>query len=166
MPLNELKLPNECVNVGIGQWKVVRSPTALRAILGSCVGVVIYDAAQKIAGMAHVLLPDSRGTSEHPGRYADTAIPGMIEDLFRTRGSMVRNGLVAKLAGGAKMFDTQGVMAIGDANHRAVLGQLETMRIPVLSDDIGGEIGRNVTFDTTTGRFFVKRPGGKLYEVL
>ena len=163
--MNEIKLPADCENVGIGQWKVVRSPRGLRAILGSCVGVVIYDAAQKIAGMAHVLLPASRGSTEHPGRYADTAVPAMIAELNRARGGTTRNGLVAKLAGGAKMFDTQGVMAIGDANYNAVLGQLETLRIPILSDDVGGETGRNVTFDTATGRFFVKRPGGKLYEV-
>lgn len=163
--MNEIKLPADCISVGIGQWKVARSPTGLRAILGSCLGVVIYDSAQKIAGMAHILLPDSRGSTEHPGRYADTAIPAMMSELNRTRGGLARNGLVAKLAGGAKMFDTQGVMAIGDANYRAVLGQLDKLKIPILSDDIGGETGRNVTFDTATGRFFVKRPGGKLYEV-
>lgn len=163
--MNEFKLPTDCISVGIGQWKVTRAPTGLRAILGSCLGVVIYDSAQKIAGMAHILLPDSRGSKDHPGRYADTAIPAMISELSRIRGSVARNGLVAKIAGGAKMFDTQGVMAIGDANHRAVLGQLESLRIPILTEDIGGETGRNVTFDTTTGRFFVKRPGGKLYEV-
>lgn len=163
--MNEIKLPTDCESVGIGQWKVVRSPRGLRAILGSCVGVVIYDSALKIAGMAHILLPDSRGSTDHLGRYADTAIPAMMSELNRARANVARNGLVAKLAGGAKMFDTQGVMAIGDANHRAVLGQLETLKIPILSDDIGGETGRNVTFDTATGRFYVKRPGGKLYEV-
>lgn len=163
--MNEIKLPADCENVGIGQWKVVRSPRGLRAILGSCIGVVIYDTTLKIAGMAHILLPDSRGSTDHPGRYADTAIPAMMSELGRMRGSVARNGLVAKLAGGAKMFDTQGVMAIGDANYRAVRVQLETLRIPILCDDIGGETGRNATFDTATGRFFVKRPGGKLYEV-
>ena len=163
--MNEIKLPTDCIAVGIGQWKVVRSPTGLRAILGSCVGVVIFDPASKIAGMAHILLPDSRGSTEHPGRYADTAIPAMMSELQRARGGIARNGLAAKLAGGAKMFDTQGVMAIGDANYRAVRAQLDALKIPILSDDIGGETGRNVTFDTASGRFFVKRPGGKLYEV-
>ena len=27
--------------------------------LGSCVGVVLYDEAKKIAGMVHIMLPDS-----------------------------------------------------------------------------------------------------------
>jgi chemotaxis protein CheD len=163
--MTEIKLPPECVNVGIGQWRVCKSPVGLRAILGSCLGVVIYDPTTRIGGMAHILLPDSRGSAEHPGRYADTAVPALLGEIHKSRGG-IRGGLVAKLAGGAKMFDTQGVMAIGEANHKAVLTQLEKLRIPILSNDIGGEVGRNVTFDTSNGRFYVKRPGGVLYEVL
>ncbi len=164
--MNEFPLPADCLSVGIGLWKVSRSPVGLRAILGSCLGVVIYDPTNRIGGMGHILLPDSRGSKEHPGRYADTALPALIDELNRARGMTQRNGLVAKLAGGAKMFDTQSVMAIGEANHQAVRKQLEAMRIPVTGEDIGGETGRNVTFDTATGRFFARRPGGKTYEIL
>jgi len=162
----DAKPPEQCHSVGIGIWKVARSPESLRAILGSCLGVVIYDATNRIGGMAHILLPDSRGSKENPGRYADTALPALIEELNRARNVSVRNGLVAKLAGGAKMFDTQSAMSIGEANHQAVLKQLEALRIRVVSEDVGGETGRNVTFETSTGRFFVRRPGGKTYEIL
>jgi len=164
--MNQPGPPAECLNVGIGLWKVARNPVGLRAILGSCLGVVIYDPANRIGGMGHILLPNSRGSKEHPGRYADTALPALIDELNRTRGMTQRNGLVAKLAGGAKMFETQGMMAIGEANHQAVRKQLEAMRIPVIGEDIGGETGRNVTFDTATGRFFARRPGGQIYEIL
>ncbi|MFM1801389.1 MAG: hypothetical protein RJA81_741 [Planctomycetota bacterium] len=163
--MNSIDLPQECVQVGIGQWKVVPAPVGLKSILGSCVGVAIYDRVGKIGGVAHILLPNSRGSKEMPGRFADTAVPLMVEEFCRLRGPAVKSSLVARLAGGAKMFETKGGVPIGEVNHRAVLEILELLKIPVLAKDIGGEQGRNMTFDTRSGRLFVKKTGGQLYEV-
>lgn len=163
--MSSVELPEEALSVGIGQWKITQSPVGLRAILGSCVGVAIYDRMSRFAGLAHILLPNSRGTAETPGRFADTAIPAMIDELCRRRGSAVTSTLVARLAGGARMFETQGGIAIGDSNHAAVVQVLEKFRVPILASDIGGEQGRNITFDTRTGKLFVKKTGGRHYEV-
>ena len=51
---------NQVVKVGIAQMDVVKLPNTIRTSgLGSCVGVVIYDESKKIAGLVHVMLPDS-----------------------------------------------------------------------------------------------------------
>jgi chemotaxis protein CheD len=163
--MSSKELPSECLSVGIGQWRIARAPVGLRAILGSCVGVVIYDRISKLGALAHILLPNSRGNTDHPGRFADTAIPVIVDELCRLRGPLVKSNLVARLAGGAKMFETQGGISIGESNHLAVLCMLEQYKIPVLASDVGGEQGRNLTFDTQTGRMFVKKTGGTLYEV-
>lgn len=163
--MSSKELPLECLSVGIGQWRIARAPIGLRAILGSCVGVVIYDRVSKLGALAHILLPNSRGNNDHPGRFADTAIPVIVDELCRLRGPAVKSSLVARLAGGAKMFETQGGISIGESNHLAVLSMLEQYKIPILASDMGGEQGRNLTFDTQTGRMFVKKTGGTLYEV-
>ena len=67
----------------MGQWAVAAAPAKIRTLLGSCVGVVLYDRVAKLGGLAHIVLPSSRGVIDHPGKYADTAIPGMIADLDR-----------------------------------------------------------------------------------
>lgn len=163
--MRQHELPEECLNVGIGQWKVVQSPTGLRAVLGSCVGVALYDRLGRVGGLAHILLPNSRGSKEHAGRYADTAIPAMIDEFCRLRGQNIRSSLVARIAGGASMFETTSTLAIGDSNHEAVLRILGEMKITVVASDIGGQLGRNMTFDTRNGKIFVKKTGGQIYEL-
>jgi chemotaxis protein CheD len=50
----------QVVKVGIADMNIVKSPDSIRTSgLGSCVGVVLYDESRKIAGLVHVMLPDS-----------------------------------------------------------------------------------------------------------
>lgn len=158
-------LPTDCVSVSIGQWKVVKSPIGLKSILGSCLGVALHDRVGLIGGLAHILLPDSRGSKEHPGRYADTALPSMVAEICRLRGPIVKSNLVAKITGGAKMFETQGGIAIGESNQQAVLKILNQLKITVVASDVGGDFGRNIVFNTRTGKVYVRRPGSVTYEI-
>ena len=46
------------VNIGIADLNVVKSPDVLATYaLGSCIGICLYDAEAKIAGLAHIMLP-------------------------------------------------------------------------------------------------------------
>ena len=48
------------VTVGIADFNVVKTPDVLVTYaLGSCVGICLYDANARIAGLAHIMLPDS-----------------------------------------------------------------------------------------------------------
>ncbi|MGH2928188.1 MAG: chemotaxis protein CheD, partial [Solirubrobacteraceae bacterium] len=69
--------------------------------LGSCIGVAIVDRSAGIAGLAHVVLPDSDGKRHQPGKFADTAIPGLISRM-RAAGAVPRR-LEAVIVGGAQM---------------------------------------------------------------
>ena len=40
------------INIGVAQLSTATNPTVLRTILGSCVGICIYDKVKKIGGMA------------------------------------------------------------------------------------------------------------------
>ena len=64
--------------LGIGEIGVGRDQGQLRTFVGSCVGLALYDRRIRIAGLAHIMLPDSQGAGTPAGKYVDTAIPEML----------------------------------------------------------------------------------------
>jgi chemotaxis protein CheD len=159
------------IPVAIGQWVVAAAPARIRTLLGSCVGVVLYDRAARLGGLAHIVLPRARGTADHPGKYADTAIPAMIAEFNRQLGGKLRSRLTAKLVGGANMFQVDATarensgLNIGQRNQEAVEQVLNELTIPILARDMGGTCGRRLTLDTTSGIVTIKVPGGVDYEL-
>ena len=141
--------------IGMGEIGVAIDGEMLRTFVGSCIGVAIYNRRRKVAALAHIMLPQANGQTEQPGKYADTAIPEMIRQLNKlcheepTRWS-------AKIAGGAKMFAFQRGMTIGDQNVAAAEKILNELDIPVLASCCGGEQGRRLCLDASTGMLVVE----------
>ena len=104
-------------------------PQQMKAVVGSCIALALYHPGRKTGVMAHIVLPDSAGRDGTPGKFADTAVPQMLE-LLKELG-MPAHGLTAKLAGGANMFGSSGPLQIGDANVEAVAQALRTAGIRV-----------------------------------
>jgi chemotaxis protein CheD len=146
----------QLVNVGVAQLKIGSSPQVLRTILGSCVGICIYDRQKKIGGLAHVLLPELTGDG-NPEKYANTAVPMLIDLLFKQ--GCRREFMSAKIAGGGAMFKfSQGntLGQIGDRNVEATQKALREKNIPILSEDVGGCSGRVIDFFLDDGHLKVK----------
>ncbi|OUM96958.1 MAG: chemotaxis protein CheD [Thermobacillus sp. ZCTH02-B1] len=144
----------ETIKVGMADWKIARSGAVLKTTgLGSCVGLTLYDEAEHIAGMAHIMLPSSeiaRETSFNRAKYADTALPDMLEAMIAAGAS--RRRLVAKLAGGAQMFAFgQDTMRIGPRNVETCKQMLEKLGIPLVAEDTGANYGRTIELDSATG---------------
>jgi chemotaxis protein CheD len=145
----------QIVKVGIADMNSVKEPDLIRTSgLGSCVGVILYDPLQKIAGLAHVMLPDSslaKNGSLNVAKYADTAIRELVSCLVKQG---VRKGaLKAKIAGGAQMFQFSSgseMMRIGPRNVEAVKKQLSELHITLVGEDVGGNNGRTIEFDPKT----------------
>ena len=111
--------------------------------LGSCIGLVLMDRDRKIAALAHVMLPESgNGEITMPGKYADTAIPVLIDQAV-AQGAIARR-LEAALVGGAAMFAFGAGQDIGARNEAAVREHLQVKGIPVLGAVTGGSKGRTV----------------------
>ncbi|MDN5293819.1 MAG: chemotaxis protein CheD [Eubacteriales bacterium] len=148
------------IKVGMAEMNVAASPNILiTSGLGSCIGVCLYDPVAKIGGMAHIMLPSSEigGTKDNPAKYADTAVPALME-LMEKQGANIRR-LVAKYAGGAQMFSfTNGssFLKIGERNAEAVKEALEKAGIKILASDTGGSFGRTIEFSTETGLLLVR----------
>jgi chemotaxis protein CheD len=159
------------VAVAMGQWAVAAAPAKIRTLLGSCVGVVLYDRTARLGGVAHIVLPSARGALDHPGKYADTAIPAMITDFNRRLGGKANARLNAKLVGGANMFQVEpsardnAGLNIGLRNQEAIEQILAALSISVIARDVGGTAGRRLTLDTASGIVTIRVPGGADYEI-
>ena len=101
--------------VGMGQIVILSHPETAYAVLGSCIGLTLYHERLRVGAMVHIVLPKSSERSGTPGKFADTAIPNMLERLSERR--VFPSGLVAKIAGGASMFAATGAMQIGESKH-------------------------------------------------
>ena len=115
--------------VGMGETVVLHQSETARSVVGSCAGLMIWHRRLKVAAVAHIVLPEAAGRPGAPGKFADTAIPHMV-DLLRKEGAE-RASLVAKVAGGAQMFGVSGPLQIGDANVHAVAAILSELGIPL-----------------------------------
>lgn len=149
------------VKVGIADLNVVKAPNRIRTSgLGSCVGVVIYDSYKQVAGLAHIMLPDSSLTKQenyNKYKYADTAIDILVEKLIQLGAR--KSQLKAKIAGGAQMFQLQSaseIMRIGPRNVEAVKERLKFHQIPIVSSDTGGNQGRTIEFDPVTTKLKIR----------
>ena len=146
-------MEGKVIKVLIGEVALTRPPNHLQTVLGSCVGIVIYDHSAGLAGMAHVLLPDSRGQQpgKLPGKFADLAVKCLVSSLAELGAK--RDRLHAKFAGGARMFAASinyGATDVGDSNVKAVRFALDQHRVRLIDSDAGGSGGRKIEFDLNT----------------
>ena len=159
---------HEKIALGIGEGVVAKPPHIISCLgLGSCVAVTLYDTRRKVGGVAHVMLPFSKGVNElhTPYQCADTAIVSLLEELS-SRGSC-RQDIVAKIAGGARMFacDNGSLPGIGQQNITSIKNILDSEGIPLLGKDIGGNYGRSIQFHLDSGRVIVTAVGKRDREI-
>jgi chemotaxis protein CheD len=140
----------------MAEMEVVTDGRDLKTILGSCVGVIVRDAVRKVSGLAHIMLPARRPDDAALGKYADSAIPVLLERLAASGGRP--ESLEALLVGGARMFPggPTGIGSIGDQNVAAARATLHRRNIPIVFEDIGGTAGRAVVFSNDTGAVSVR----------
>ena len=153
----------EVVKVGMADLKIASSPDSLRTLgLGSCIGLTLYDPVAKIGGLVHYMLPDSTKLKNNTNiaKFGDTGIKELYR-LVLEQGASKRR-LVAKIAGGAKMFEVSGlsnVGHVGERNAEAAKEVLKELGIPLVAEDTGLNYGRTVVLDCETGEFVIKAVG-------
>lgn len=153
------------INVGISDMKLANSPIGLISYaLGSCVGICIIDKTTQIAGMAHIMLPyNNNNEKANLFKYADTGISEMVRQMEKL--GCLRSRMIAKIAGGAKMFDIKGNTAIGSIGERNIAATKETLqslKIKLYAEDVGLNYGRTIIFDSNTGNLTIKSFGKNL----
>ncbi|WP_438350159.1 chemotaxis protein CheD [Paenibacillus sp. FA6] len=154
-------IDQKIVKVSMADLNVIQQNGLIRTSgLGSCVGLTMYDPVLHIAGMAHVMLPTSsiaRDGELNVAKYADTALPTLLGELLKL-GSRKSN-LVAKMAGGSQMFAFGGnndTMRIGPRNTESCKAKLKELGIPLIGEDTGGNYGRTIELDCSTGILYIR----------
>ena len=150
----------------MADMNICAAPDAITTLgLGSCVGIVLYDSITKIAGLAHIMLPDSTQIrcNENVAKFADTGIDALIVMLGKQ--GVPKSRLVAKIAGGAQMFalsSENSMLCVGKRNVEATKSKLNSLGIKILAEDTGASYGRTIEFYPETGELFVKTVGKEL----
>ncbi|MEM0330987.1 MAG: chemotaxis protein CheD [Archaeoglobaceae archaeon] len=144
--------------VGIGELKIAKSGVLKTIGLGSCVGIFIYETKQRIAGLAHAMLPKSNGVRSP--KFVDSAVEMMIESIGALGGD--KKNMVAKVAGGAQVFKhlTLENLRIGEKNIDAVREALKKQGIRLVAEDVGGNLGRTLYVYPSDGRMLIRYSNG------
>ena len=154
---------SQVIKVGMADLNVCKAPDALTTLgLGSCVGICLYDSVTKIAGMAHVMLPDSSQirNNDNIAKFADTGIKETLDRVIKLGASKAR--LTAKIAGGAQMFafgSNNDMLRVGDRNVAATKEMLKKLGIPLVAEDTGLNFGRTIVFYPETGSLVITAVG-------
>ena len=152
------------VYVQPGESRLVREPTMLRTLLGSCVGIAFRVPRLGVGALCHPMLPRApakacASLSRSAGRrYVDYAIRDLARQ-FDELGAK-RDEVEVKLFGGGD------VLAIPASSRRPTVGRLNSeVAMKVLAEEgfgiaassLGGERGVNIHFNTKTGEVLLQR---------
>ena len=151
------------IKVGMADLKIAKAPDLLTTLgLGSCIGLTLYDPVSKVGGLVHYMLPDSTKLKNNTNiaKFGDTGIRELYKQVVANGANPRR--LVAKIAGGANMFEVSGLSNVGNVGERnaeeAVL-ILKELNVPLIARDTGLNYGRTVVLDCSTGDYLIKSVG-------
>lgn len=168
--------------VGLSDCRVSNDPASVLVThaLGSCVAVAIHDPAAGVAGLLHLMLPESAldpaKASARPYQFADTGIPLLFHAAYALGAEKKR--LTVRLVGGAQVLDpVAGVAAgagsksdnllfnIGKRNHLACRKILWAAGVMIHGEEVGGTISRTVRLEPDGGRLWWTTPGSPPREI-
>ena len=148
--------------VGIADMKMAQYEGVLVTYaLGSCIGICLYHPGLRLAALVHVMLPLNMETGRRsPMKYADTGIRETLRQM-EARGAR-RSRMVAKIAGGARMFEVAGGGSLGNIGQRNIESVHMTLKregIKLLREDVGGTVARTRLFDAESGEACIRSYG-------
>ncbi len=139
-----------------GELVFSKKPVVLKTILGSCVGVTIYNKSTKWGGMCHYLLPESPSDEQSNSKYGNIAIYTLLYKFIKQNDAK-REDLVASIIGGAFIiFDEKEIFFIGDRNIDIATNILRKEKIFIKQMYTGGDHGKKVYFNTQSNKLIVQ----------
>lgn len=126
--------------------------TIVRTVLGNCVAVTFFDQANRFGGINQFVFPKTKEPDDMTPQYGNVGIRALLKMLTDMGAS--RDRLVAQIVGGAEcqLKDDGG---LGSQNVQFARGLLQKMEIPIISEDVGGSLGRKVLYHSGTNEMAV-----------
>jgi len=135
-----------------GQVHLAKGTGYIRTVVGSAVSICIWDEDLQYACMCHFVFPSPAPGDVPSGLYATESIPAMLRALS-SAGSR-RRSLSAHILGGACPA-TSYPDPTAEANVDTAREILYQNRIPVICEDVGGNVGRKIVFNAENGNVAV-----------
>lgn len=124
---------------------------AVQTVLGSCVSVCLWDSETRIGGMNHFVYPQTLQKDQATPIYGNVAVIALIK-LMREEGCYTESMSAHIIGGGHPDGLTE---SIGGRNVEVARKALAEKGIKILSEDVGGSVGRKVVFDLASGHVAV-----------
>ena len=139
-----------------GYIYVPRVPTLISTVLGSCVSVCLWDRERAYGGMNHFLYSVTRDPALATALYGNVATKALVR-FFLEEGSKVKH-LEAQIFGGAHLPNCLPEAArVSRENVTVARTVLRRNKIPVVSEDTGGNKGRKLVYNNLTNEMLVIR---------
>jgi chemotaxis protein CheD len=127
--------------------------------LGSCVAICLHDPVARVAGMAHILLPNKHlsRTTDNPAKFPQSAVPLLVERMQALGADPGR--CTVRLVGGASMFGNlspSGAVQMGERNVVASRQVIEEQGLAITGEATGGTVGRSVRLQANDGSLWVR----------
>ena len=141
--------------VGMGEVQAVRGEADFSCVgIGSGIVIAAYDSKQKVGACGHFLLPNAppEHNGSRPGKYVDTGIAQVMDEMMAL-GSSPKDMRVAMI-GGARLFvngEEHLPGNLGVRNVEAAYRALAEFGVSCQAQEIGGQLGRTVTFSGRDG---------------
>lgn len=119
----------------------------IRTVLGSCVAVCLWDSEKRVGGVCSYLHAGGKKEKERNGKFSDAAIMQLLK-MMKDMGCR-RENLKAQIYGGG--YKETKYKRNADKRVRAGKKILTKLNIRIVSEDIGGSMGRKILFDTASG---------------
>lgn len=135
-----------------GYAMACQESSVIRAVLGNCVAVTFFDRNNRLGGMNQFVFPKAERREDMTSQYGNVGIRALFRMLLDMGAE--RDGMVAQIIGGAEcgVFNDED---LGGKNIHLARVMLAQMNIPVVSEDVGGSLGRKVIYHTGTNEMAV-----------
>jgi chemotaxis protein CheD len=152
--------------VGVADLVVSNDPAEriITYALGSCLGVTVHDPVAGVAGLLHLMLPESAidpVKGEHqPEMFVDTGIPLLFKSAYKLGAKKER--MVVKVAGGAHAAANpdDDRFQIGKRNFVALRKIFWKNGVMITASDVGGaQTSRTMWIDVGSGVVTLKIAG-------
>jgi chemotaxis protein CheD len=151
------------VYLKIGEYYITQSPTVITTVLGSCVGVCLFDKKERIGALNHILLPGDPDLNyfNDSARYGVNSMELLINGIMKLGGK--KKNIIAKAFGGACVTEHFSCdNGPGEQNVKFVTEFLKNEGIKMVGHDLGGYDIRKILLKTDTGDVFLKRLNSSL----
>ena len=125
---------------------------AVKTVLGNSVAVCIWENVLKCGGVCHFIHPLVTDASKATARFGNAGIQALVKIIEDAGGE--KNNCIAQVIGGAIPLNND-QNNLGEENVAMAKKILNKKGIKIISEDTGGNMGRKIIFDVSTGQIAV-----------